>query len=249
MQYTLFARHSYGFGVHSPFIFYFSKFVLYEKNPFYVFSEIESVRKSLKKDDGIITITDFGMGKSGDKKIKDIASKSLKSKKYGQLLYRIARFGKCETILELGTSLGITTSYLASANVAANCVTMEGCPEIARKAQENFDSLQLKNISVVVGDISKNLSSVIENLEKIDLLFIDANHNSSAVLNYFDQCQSKIHNNSIMIIDDISWSKDMEYAWQTIKNSEKVSATIDLFQMGIVFFNPDLHKKKYKMRF
>ena len=249
LQNKLFARHTYGFGVHSPFIFHFTKFVIYEKNPFYIFPKIESLRNSLQKDNRTIAVTDFGMGKNRERKIKDIACKSLKSKKCGQLLYRIVNFSKCETILELGTSLGITTSYLASARANAVCITMEGCPQTAQIAQENFNSLQLKNINIVVGNIDEKLPALIENTNKIDVLFLDANHCSDAVLNYFEILLPKIHNNSILIVDDIYWSKDMEAAWKAIKKHKQVSSTIDLYQLGIVFFNPDLHKKNYKMRF
>ena len=249
LQNKLFARHTYGFGVHSPFVFHFTKYIIYEKNPFYAFSEIESLRASLKKDDRSIAVTDFGMGKSGNKKISDIAGKSLKPEKYGQLLYRIANFSQCESVLELGTSLGITTSYLASANPKTVCNTMEGCPETARIARSVFDALQLKNINIVVGNIDEKLPSVLEGMDKIDLLFIDANHCSAAVLNYLEQCLSKMHKESILIVDDIYWSKDMQSAWEAIKKHEKVCSTIDLFQLGVVFFNTDLHKKNYKMRF
>jgi len=249
LQNKLFARHSYGFRVHSPFVYNFAKFVVYEKNPFYVFAEIESVRKSLQKDGRTIAVTDFGMGKSGERIIKNIAEKSLKEPKFGQLLYRIVNFAKPETILELGTSLGITTAYLASAKPDARCVTMEGCPEIARIAQENFDSLKLKNIEIAVGNIDEKLPAVLENMDKIDVLFFDANHCSEAVLNYFEQCLPKIHNDTILIVDDIYWSKDMAQAWEAVKKHEKVRSTIDLFQLGIVFFNPDLQGKNYRMRF
>jgi len=249
LQNKLFARHTFGYGVHSPFVFHFTKFVIYEKNPFYVFFEIESIREQLKKDDRTISVTDFGMGKSGERKIKDIASKSLKPKKYGQLFYRIMNSCNPETILELGTSFGITTAYLASAKSDARCITMEGCPEIARVAQENFDSLQLKNIEIVVGNIDEKLPSVMANAEKLDVVFLDANHCCEAVLNYFEQCIPKIHEKTIVIIDDIYWSKDMAQAWEIIKNHKRTVSTIDLFQIGIVFFDTDLPKKHYRMKF
>jgi len=58
-----------------------------------------------------------------------------------------------------------------------------------------------------------------------------------------------VHNNSIVIIDDIYWSDDMELAWQTIKNHPRVTSSIDLFHMGIIFFNTDVNKMHYKMRY
>lgn len=249
LQHSLTARHSYGFGIHSPYIYHFTKFIVYEKNPFYVFPAIEALRDSLKKDDRVISVTDFGTGRGGDKRVKSIAGKSLKSPKFGQLLFRIANFCKCNVILELGTSLGLTTAYFATTNEKCRCVTMEGCSQTAKIARDNFDKLQLNNIELVIGDIDENLPSLVKSIDCIDLLFIDANHRSEAVLRYFEECLPKIHDKSVVIIDDIYWSKDMEFAWKTIKNRKEVTATIDLFQVGIVFFNPELHKKNYKMWF
>ena len=80
-------------------------------------------------------------------------------------------------------------------------------------------------------------------------MFIDANHKSEAILRYFNLCLSKVHSNTVIVIDDIYWSSDMENAWKVIKNHPLVMSTIDLHQMGIVFFNSDLHKRHYKMRY
>ena len=246
-QHILTARWSYGFRVHSPFIFNFTKYVIYEKNPYYVFPPIEKRREELKRDNRIIGVTDFGTGKSGRRKVSDIANKSLKSAKFSQLLFRIAKESRAQTILELGTSLGITTAYLAAADRKAKCITMEGCPETAGIAQETFKKFGLSNIELMVGDINKNLPELLEDTEQLDLIFFDANHSSEAVLSYFEQCLGHIRKETILIVDDIYWSKDMESAWKEIKENDKVTATIDLFQLGIVFFNSDLHKKHYKM--
>ena len=247
IQHFFTAQHTYGFRIHSPYIFNFTKYVIYEKNPYYIFSAIEKRREKLISDKRIIQVEDFGTGKSGKKKVSDIAKKSLKSAKYSQLLFRIAKEIQAQSVLELGTSLGITTAYLASANSNSKCVTMEGSTEIAKIASETFRCLNISNTEIIVGDINRNLSSAIDRLDKLDIVFIDANHTSKAVLSYFEQCLKKAHDNTILIVDDIYWSEDMEYAWETIKENKQVTATIDLFQLGIVFFNKELHKKHYKM--
>lgn len=243
------ARNTGGFGVHSPFLFQFTRFVLFEKHSFYNFKSIEKVRKYLKNDKKIIDLTDFGTRTNRRTTVASIASKSLKSAKYGQLLFRMVRYFKAINILELGTSLGITTSYLASSTTEIKCVSLEGCPQIVAIAQENFEKLGIKNIEIVVGNIDETLHDAIQKFESIDFIFIDANHQYDAVLNYFEMCLPKISCDSIIIIDDIYWSKEMEKAWKMIKNHPSVTSTIDLFQLGIVFFNGDLHKKHYKMRY
>jgi len=243
------AKNSYGFGVHSPFIFHFTKFVIYDKSSYYIFSSIEKIRSTLIKDKKVINFVDFGTGKNRSKSIKEIASKSLKSAKYGQFLYRVSDFCKASNILELGTSFGLTTSYLASSLSTSKIVSLEGSQQIANIAIENFNLLNIKNIKIVVGDINQTLKKVLNEFDQLDLIFIDANHTSVATLSYFEQILNKIHSDSCIVIDDIHWSKDMEKAWKEIKNHTKVTTSIDLFQVGIVFFNSDLNRKHYKMRY
>jgi len=243
------ARHTQGFGVHSPFVFQFTRYVLCEKNPYYIFNEIEIARSGLKKDKRKLNIKDFGTAKDREKTVSNVACHSLKSAKYGQLLFRMARYMKVGNVLELGTSLGITTSYLASSSSKINCVTLEGCPQTADIARENFNKLGIGNIQVVVGNIDDTLTQVVDEADRLDLTFFDANHRSEAVLTYFEQCLPKIHKDTILVIDDIYWSAGMEKAWQTVKKHPRVISTIDVFQMGIVFFNSDLPQNHYKMRY
>ena len=243
------ARNTRGFGVPSRFLFQITRFVLCEKHSYYIFQSIENLRSKLKKDYRKVRITDFGTGNNRTETISEITNKSLKSAKYGQLLFRMVHYFKARDVLELGTSLGITTSYLASASSEIQCVSLEGCHEIAELARENIDKLTIKNIELVAGEINNTLTIVLDQTNKLDFVFIDANHQSEAILNYFNLCLSKVHSNTVIVIDDIYWSIDMEKAWKKIKAFPQVKSTIDLFELGIVFFNPDLHKKHYKMRY
>lgn len=243
------ARNTRGFGVHSPFLFQFTRFVLLEKHSYYIFQQIENLRYSLKKDSRTINITDFGTGNNRTETISSIANKSLKSAKYGQLLFRMVHYFKAQNVLELGTSLGITTSYLAASSSEIECLSLEGCPEIATIAKENINKLALKNIRIVIGNIDNTLIDITNKTNKLDFVFIDANHQLQATLNYFGLCLTRVHPETVIVIDDIHYSKEMEKAWAEIKKCPQVTSTIDLFQLGIVFFNTDLHKKHYKMRY
>ncbi|MDD4993442.1 MAG: class I SAM-dependent methyltransferase [Paludibacter sp.] len=243
------ARNTGGYGVHSPFLFQFTRFVLREKHAFYSFQSIENLRSALRKDNREVHITDFGTGTDRSETISRILAKAVQSPKYSQLLFRIIHYFKAQHILELGTSLGITTAYLASVSSDSECVSLEGSPEIAAVAKENLRKLKLSNVEIVVGDIDTTLADVLAKAEKLDFVYFDANHRSEAVLNFFKQCLPKAHKQTVMVFDDIYWSDDMEHAWDEIKSHPAVNSTIDLFQLGIVFFNDDLHKKHYKMRY
>jgi len=243
------AGNTHGFGVHSPYVFHFTKFVIYNKGSYYIFSTIEKIRSTLKKDKRLLTVDDFGAGRKSELLVSEITKKSIKSVKYGQLLYRLSDYIQARNILELGTSVGLTTSYLAAPSSFSRVVSLEGSQQIANVAIENFKQLKLKNIQVIIGNIDQTLPSVLNEFDHLDLIFIDANHTFQAVLNYFEQAIKKINSDSIMVIDDIYWSEGMEQAWKIIKDHPLVMSTIDLFELGIVFFNSDLNKKHYKMRY
>ena len=241
------ARNTKGHGVHSPFVFDFLSNVIYTKNEFYVFNSIESIRKDLNQNHQELFIKDLGTGVDRKAMISNIARKSLQKRKYAQLFFRIIHQYRFQNILELGTSLGVTTAYLAANSGKTKCITLEGSPEIAAVARENFNKLNLNNIQIIEGNIDDTLTEALNLHEKVDFVLIDANHQSKAVLNYFELIIQHSSTNTILVIDDIYWSDDMEVAWETIKNHPKVTTTIDLFQLGIVFLKHDLHKKHYKL--
>ncbi len=241
------ARNTKGHGVHSPFIFDFLSNVIYTKNEFYVFNAIELIRKDINQNHQELFIKDLGTGADRQSTVSSIARKSLQKKKYAQLFFRIIHQYRFQNILELGTSLGVTTAYLAATSGKTKCVTLEGSTEIAGIARENFKKLNLNNIQIIEGNIDETLTQALNLLEKVDFVLIDANHQSKAVLNYFEQVIQYSDMYTILVIDDIYWSDDMEKAWKAVKNHPKVTTTIDLFQLGIVFLKPDLHKKHYKL--
>jgi predicted O-methyltransferase YrrM len=248
LQYYVKASNGKGHGVHSPFVFDFITRILNDDRTFYAFEQIEHVRSKLLVDDRQLTIEDFGAGSriatTNHRTVKEIAKSSLKPKKYSQLLFRIIDAYQPNNILELGTSLGITTSYLASAKADANVITMEGASAIAAIAKENFATLQLQNIGIVQGNFDFTLNEVLQHqMNVVDFAFIDGNHRLEPTVRYFQQLLPVINEYSILVFDDIHWSKEMEQAWQTIISHSSVTLSIDLFFIGLVFFRTE-HKVK-----
>ena len=248
-QYYFTSSNGKGHGIHSPFVFHFINKILNDKRHYPEYDVIENLRQKLLKDQTILTIEDFGAGssvnKTNQRTISSIAKNAVKNKKYGQLFFRMVKEYKPRTILELGTSLGITTSYLAITNPAVNIITMEGAKEVAAIAEENFKTLKLQNIELVKRNFDDSLLSVIYYLSSIDFAFIDGNHRREPTERYFQQLISKANNDSIFVFDDIHWSKEMEQAWETIKKDEAVRCSIDLFFIGIIFFRKEFKGKQY----
>jgi len=242
IRYYLSASNGKGHGVHSPFVFEFITKVLNDKTQYECYKAIEQQRQQLLQNVAVIEVEDFGAGssvmKSNKRIIKNIAATSLKPKKFAQLLFRIVRYYQPGTIVELGTSLGITSCYLAKGNEKAHLYTCEGSAAIAAIAQKNLEDLQIKNVSLIQGDFAKTLPTLLSNIGQPDLIFIDGNHRKEPTLNYFHQLLQHANPSSILIFDDIHWSEEMEAAWHQIQEHSAVTLTIDLFFIGLVFVNP-----------
>jgi predicted O-methyltransferase YrrM len=240
-------------GTHSPFVYKLVDEVIYDFNVKTDYLEIEEQRKKLLHDDAIITVTDLGAGshlnKNRTKKVKEIAKNALKSPRLAQLIYRLAKDTAPANLLELGTCLGLTTAYLSKACPEAEIVTIEGCPETAKKAYENFQDLELENIELQVGNFDELLPRVIDEANRLDFVYIDGNHRKDATLNYFNWCLPKVHEDTLLIFDDIYWSKGMKEAWEEIKSYPEVTVTVDLFWIGLVYFKKGQAKEHFKIKF
>jgi predicted O-methyltransferase YrrM len=236
-------------GVHSPFVFDLYNQVICHDGRYHAYKPVEDLRLHLLQNNSKIAITDFGAGskRSGrkERKIKDLAQVAAKPAKFGQLLFRLANYFRSATIFDIGTSLGITTAYLAKASSAATVYTFEGCPETAKAAAANFKSLDLHHVKQVIGNLDDTLAPALSETDHLDLVFFDGNHRYEPTMRYFRQCLEKKTENSLFIFDDIYWSAEMEQAWKEIKDHPEVTLTIDLFWIGLVFFR----KKQAKEHF
>lgn len=242
------------FRIHSPFILKFIDNVIKKKNYIPALNKIEVLRNELLKNNKSIDILDLGSGseKKSEKytiKVRDIAKNHLKGRSEAMILYNLVSFYKPKNILELGTSLGISTLYLSSANPQSKIITIEGSPETAYIAKENFNKLTALNINSLVGSIDDNIDNAFQLLEnRLDLVFFDANHKKEPTLNYFKKCIPFSNKNSIFVFDDIYFSEEMEIAWHEIINHQKVILTIDIFSMGFVFFDNNIAKQNIRFR-
>lgn len=254
LRYYLFASNSRGHGIHSPFVYELVTKVFNDNRNFYAYKKIAAAKKNLILDDKSIEVEDAGAGfeKNGQalRRISSIASRSLSTQKFGRLLFRLANFYQARQILELGSSLGISTSYLASADEKSMVVTLEGSVQIAQVAIETYHQLDLKNVRQVIGSFEKVLEEVVRTNPPVDFVFLDGNHRKKPVLEYFELILKNMTPASMIIIHDIHWSREMEDAWDIIRAHPKVKMTVDIFSAGLVFFRDEFQvKQNFMIRF
>jgi predicted O-methyltransferase YrrM len=237
-------------GVHSPFVFDLVTKCFYDKKSKPEYSVLKSYRTSLLENKNSIEVTDFGAGsrvfKSNKRQVSKIAQTAGISPKRAKLLSRIVNYFQPENILEIGTSLGLATSALSLGNPKAKITTLEGCENTMLQGQLQLQNFNLNNVECLTTEFSSYLSDIRHST--FDLIYFDGNHQKQATLDYFELLLPTITNESVWIFDDIHWSKDMEEAWEIIKNHPKVSVSIDTFQWGILFFRTEQRKEHFVIR-
>jgi predicted O-methyltransferase YrrM len=255
LHYYLTASNGTGHGMHSPFVFDFIRNVLNNNLHYDYPYQIEELRKELLHDQRLITQQDLGAGsrkKNSDQKtVAQLTGTAAKPKKYAQLLYRLVKHYQCKQIIELGTSVGLTTAYLSKANPGARIITIEGSENVHALAIDNFKKLRCNNIEAFKGNFDDLLPSLISQLSSpISLAYIDGNHRYEPTTCYFRHLLKAVNPASILVFDDIHWSAEMEKAWEEIKADPTVHYTIDIFFLGFVFFREEFKvKQDFTIRF
>jgi predicted O-methyltransferase YrrM len=241
-------------GVHSPYLFQLLTECIYSKDQGPAASDIESLRSNLKKNSSTINVKDLGAGSSVDGRANErtlsfITKQFSKSPKLCQLLYRLVKFHKPELMLELGTSMGLSTMYQAAGNPNGHLYTVEGCPETHLQAKKNIEEIGIQNITTINDSFDNLIPEFISKHGYPDWVYIDGNHTYEATIRYFNLLNDPKNPKQVLVFDDINWSDGMRQAWLEICSSKEVTMTLNLFYLGIVFFNRDFSKQDFKIRF
>jgi len=253
-KYLFISSYYKGYGIHSPFVYDFHRNVLHSTTEKSVLKDIKRIRKRLSRDHTFLYTTDFG---TGSKKAKHrwLSSKEAVKRmsiphKYGKVLYRIIEYYSLNDILEIGTGVGVSTLYLAKGKKSKAVHSIEGDPQKASFAEELFKTQKLENVQIWINHFEEVLYFVLKKMQHLpDFIFIDGNHQKSSTIQYFDTVLPFVHNDTVVVFDDIHWSIDMEEAWSKIQKYNQVTVTIDLFQVGIVFFKKELSKQNFIIRY
>lgn len=240
-------------GVHSPFLFKLLTESIYNKKSKSDYLPIEQIRKSCLENETEIEVVDLGAGSRLDGKgkrrsIRFICKSFAKNRKLCRLLYQTVKHLRPLVTIELGTSLGISSMYLAKGFNEGTVYTIEGCPNTSNLARLHFKQAGVENLVSVTGNFDDKLPALLEELGRFDCMYIDGNHTFEATTRYFDTLLPHIKNNSFVIFDDIHWSSDMTRAWEKIIAHERVTMSVDFFHLGMVFFEPGFSKEHFRIR-
>ncbi|NUQ22624.1 MAG: class I SAM-dependent methyltransferase [Saprospiraceae bacterium] len=228
------------YNLQSPFLTELAQAVVEDRRRFYAFELVRGLRQIFAKDATPVTIQDIGAPSkvwSGSRRpISDIAKYNAISPAPGEMLFRLVNWLKPATMLELGTSLGLSAVYQSAAAPQARFVTVEGHAELAALARRTLGLAQLPQVEVLHDSFSHALATNLPSLQQLDYLFIDGDHRYEPTIEYVWQCLPYAHENSVFAIADIHWSAEMNRAWRHLQAIPEVSHSIDLFDIGLLFF-------------
>lgn len=239
--FSFYRRAQSGRKIACPAFQQWREMVLEDRRQFYCFAPLEGQRDLLRHDNRSIQIQDLGAGsrKSAPKQVADLARRSLSPAWQAQFLFRLINFHQPQTILELGTSLGISALYQHAAKRSAQMISIEGCPEIHAIAKKNARLFGASaSLQLWQGSFAELLPSALKQLGQLDYAFIDGHHLRQPTLDYFEACLPYLGPNALLVFDDIYWSDQMQSAWEELKGHPKVSYSIDLGWAGCLFFGP-----------
>lgn len=270
LKHRLTAWNTTGEGIHSPYLFELVRFILRDENPYYCFADIERRRDYLLRCEDELEVVDYGSqgspeGKRLTRRVSDIAKTHLESAAVAQVLFRLVNWiGQQEKhpleILELGTSFGITTAYLASPDSRNTVTTFEGSGEVLKIAQGVWRALKMENIRWEEGPIDKTLFNYVRTSDHahadadktdarwLDIAYLDANHTYEATMRYAALLLPLLPEKGVMVLDDIHYSEEMEQAWEELKADPRVTTSMDLYHIGLLFVDPHYLKRHYKIR-
>jgi predicted O-methyltransferase YrrM len=235
--------------IHSPFVFSFVTECLPKKISIEHKKIIKDYKNRLKSNSKVIEIKDFGAGskKLGLKRsIRQIFNNAASKGIFSKLLYQLNVYYDCKSVLEFGTSLGVGTLHLALGNPNSKIITVDACEETQLVAKKYLDKNNISNIefqNLTFNDYIETLTQ-----QKFDLIFIDGHHDGKALLSYLDKLERFIHDDTIIVLDDIRWSNEMLQSWSEIVSSKKYNLSFDLFRMGIIFPRPQQAKEHFVIK-
>jgi|SRR5690554_7690838 len=238
-------------GVHSPFVYNFGDKCASLKVPDEVEKGFKKIKNKLLKDKTILQVQDLGAGSkklNQQRTIKQIAKISGSTNKYGKLLYRLVAHYPVKEVLELGTSLGLGTYWLSASKKEVKVTTVEGCKHTFNYTKANFPKALQPQINFVQSSFIDYLKTL-SNRPPFDLIFIDGDHQKESLLGQLHLLEPYIHDETIIVLDDIRWSKEMLEAWEILVLNQNYHLTLDLFKMGIIIKRHHQQKEHFVIRY
>jgi len=230
IAHLFYRRHRKGHGIHSPYLFGFINGVIFNSDRVSLAPGITAEHRRLRAEDPFVRSSSVSL-------------------KYGFLLYRISRWFRPEAIVELGSGVGISTVYLALGSPETPLHSIERDKDRAARAAQLICRYCPGPVSIHWGEMEEKLEYILPQLPRRFMAFVDGNHHYEPTVEYIRRILERAGEESVIVMDDIYWSRGMFRAWKEVSSWPEVQVSIDLFHMGILLLKKDLPETKIKIKF
>ncbi len=166
---------------------------------------------------------------------------SFRENKTHRLLLKIVNYFNIKKILELGGGTGINTLYMTVTASDIECLSVELSLPKYNKAQ------------IIYNEWNKGIQQSKEPFpslnEKKDCIFVDLRNYKVPHGEMITYLLSLTHKDSVIIIDGIRTNRKLQTLWKMLVQQEEVIVSLDLFHLGILFFDKKYFKRNYKLSF
>jgi len=221
------------YKIHSPFVFDFVNTIFEDGRYYHFMGVIENYRRNLMGSGDTITTSE------GAKTVNHLVKTKAINHRIGALLFKTVHEYKPDTILELGTNLGIATLYQATVNSTAKVLTLEEDLGIATKTKEYFKRLGTRNIELTSGKIDQQLSKVLQKLETVEHLFFNDFWGETTTLAYFEQCLPYVVPNTVFVFRAPHSNEVSLSCWRKLQQHPSVKLSLDVYDLGYLFFRSE----------
>ena len=244
--YRLTARYRGGHRVHSPYLFHFLNFVLFEERPYYIYGKMKAVCRRLSRSRECIK----GVH-GGTVRVARLVQADSEALRLNELLHRICVYIHARSVVEVGTGAGVCAAYMAAADSRSTVRTLESDRALADYAVKLHKELKLNNITVYSGCMNQQLEQMLAEAGSVDMFHIVLNGNMTfdMMTAVYEACRGSAHRGSVMVIDGIHVSRQAELLWKRVVADSAVSLCVDIYRRGIVWFNPDLPHRCYTVAY
>lgn len=162
----------------------------------------------------------------------DLARRVSVQKRWGMFLHLCAEAVGAQTILEMGTCVGISGAYLASASSRPRLVTLDVAEDLVPLARQTLSEVTDRAV-IVTGLFADTLGQASANLS-IDLAYVDGHHDGEATAAYVETLVPRVEEEGLIVLDDIRLYSEMWETWSALTASLHFSAAIDVGRFGLL---------------
>ncbi|MEO6190286.1 MAG: class I SAM-dependent methyltransferase [Saprospiraceae bacterium] len=234
------------YRLHAPSFYNLAQTVFEKKDYYYDFDILHNIYYEVINNKDCIHPNPFADQRNqSHKSIGDFALRALHNPKELQKLYKLVRWFKPKSILELGGCMGVSSLCLRLASYNAEIISIEGNEQFVEVAKNNSQNQILKPIKFIHSLFEPALETLLD--KKFDMVILDGDHSYDATITLINKLLPLLEENSMILMDDIHWSSGMYKAWKEIKRNKRFSSSLEALRWGLLFTNKSLTPIHYSL--